>query len=96
MTSPPPRGCVGPGAHESRTDGLQSSFPEQDARDHEARDDEEHVHADVSAPQTWDSCVEEDDGQDGDCPKAFDVGTEATIARGGARLATRGEEPGVD
>jgi hypothetical protein len=71
-------------------------FPEQDARDHETRDDEEHVHADVSARQTGDSCVEEDDGQDGDCPKTFDVGTEATIAGGGTRLATRGEEPGVD
>ena len=71
-------------------------FTQQDSRNHETRDDEEHVHADVSAGETGDSCVEEDDEQDGDCTKTFDIGTEATVAGSGAGLATRREEPGVD
>ena len=81
---------------EDRSPAGRLPFAEQDARDHETRDHEEHVDADVSAPQTGDSGVEEDHEEDGDRPETFDVGTEATITGCGARLQTRGEEPGID
>ena len=49
-------------------------FPPQQAGDQESRDDEEHVDPDESAADSGHAGVEQDDGDDGNRPQAFDVG----------------------
>ena len=50
-------------------------FVADQARDQEARDDEEHVDADEAAGQRADARVIQHDGNDRDRPEPVDVGT---------------------
>ena len=54
--------------------------PEQPG-DQEARDDEEHVHADEPTTHTRQASVEEDNGHDGDSTQAFDVRAKSRLYR---------------
>ena len=61
-------------------------LPEEHSGDDEARDDEEHVDADVAAAQAGEAGVVEHDQGDSDGPEAFHVGPEPTIPGGGPRF----------
>jgi len=53
---------------ESGSPSRRLSLSEQNTCNHEARDDKEHVHADVSTRKAGYICVEEDNEQDCDGP----------------------------
>ena len=69
------------------------SFPQEQAGDDVARDDEEDVDADVP-PEMGDADVVEHDEEHGHGPQALDIGSKGPVLGGRPRLVTRRQEPG--
>jgi hypothetical protein len=55
-------------------------FSQEKPGDHEARQDEEHVHPDESASESGYISVKENNQHDGDGPQTLHVGSELPIA----------------
>ena len=92
--------CRQDASHPSAVEGgkrgarRRRPLPQEQPGDHEARDDEEDVDADVAAVESGQTGVEEHDEHHGHRTQALDVGAEPAVTRCGACLVSRACRPG--